>query len=117
MTTIIYHNPNCSNSRKALSLIEASGVVPEVVLYLNAALNRDALKELFTTMNIKPRAVMREKEVVFLTLGLDDLTLSDDALIDAIVAHPTLLQRPIVVTAKGAAICRPPELVLALLPS
>lgn len=115
MTITIYHSPHCSNSRKALSLIEASGVVPQVVLYLSAVLSRDVLKQLFATMNITPRAAMREKEAIFATLGLDGVMLSDDALIDAIVAHPVLLQRPIVVTPRGAAICRPPELVSDLL--
>jgi arsenate reductase (glutaredoxin) len=116
MTTTIYHNPACGTSRNTLALIRAAGIEPQVIAYLKSPPARDTLRALATATGRPLRALLREKDTPFADLGLADPTLTDDQLLDAIEAHPILLNRPIVVTAKGTRLCRPSELVLALLP-
>lgn len=115
MTTKIFHNPKCSTSRNALALIQASGETPEVVEYLKTPLSREYLVELLDKMQMSPRELMRSKEDVFTELGLDNPEVSDDQLIDAMVANPILINRPIVVTDKGAVLCRPLERIFEVL--
>lgn len=114
-TVTIYHNPACGTSRNTLAMIRASGVEPEVIEYLKQPPSREKLTELIKRMGITPRQLLREKGTPYAELGLDDLNISDDALIDAMMQHLILINRPIVVTSKGAALCRPSELVLPLL--
>ncbi|HEY4077294.1 MAG TPA: arsenate reductase (glutaredoxin) [Rhizomicrobium sp.] len=113
MKVIIYHNPQCSNSRKALEIIRTSGIEPEIVEYLKTPLTREELTALVTRMGVGARDIMRTKEAVYTDLGLDGA--SDAALLDAIAAHPALMNRPIVVTDKGVRLCRPAETVTKLL--
>ncbi len=115
MTTTIFHNPKCSTSRNALALIQASGEEPEVVEYLKTPPSREYLVELLDKMQMLPRELMRSKEAVFTELGLDNPEVNDDQLIDAMVANPILINRPIVVTDKGAVLCRPLERVFEVL--
>ena len=115
MTVTIYHNPNCGTSRNTLELIRQSGETPEVIEYLLTPPTRATLLALLAGMGMAPRELLREKGTPYLTLGLDNQTLTDEQLIDAMMAHPILINRPIVVTEKGAALCRPSEKVLALL--
>ena len=112
---IIYHNPACGTSRNTLAIIRASGAEPEVIEYLNTPPSRERLIELISLMNMRPRDLLREKGTPYLALGLDNFSLTDDDLINAMLQHPILINRPIVVTAKGTKLCRPSELVLALL--
>ncbi len=111
----IYHNPKCATSRNALAIIKDSGVEPEVVEYLKTPLTREALAVLVEEMKVEPRDILRTKGGLYKELGLNDASLSDDALLDAIAQHPVLMERPIVVTVKGAVLCRPYALVEALL--
>lgn len=111
----IYHNPACGTSRNTLAMIQASGVEPEVIEYLKNPPTRARLLELIDSMGITPRDLLREKGTPYIELGLDDLTLADEVMIDAMLQYPILMNRPIVVTAKGVKLCRPSELVLALL--
>ena len=111
----IYHNPACGTSRNTLAMILASGVEPEVIEYLKNPPTRVRLLELIIDMGIAPRDLLREKGTPYIELGLDDLTLADEVLIDAMLQYPILMNRPVVVTAKGVKLCRPSELVLALL--
>jgi arsenate reductase len=113
MTVTIHHNPGCSNSRGALEIIRSQGIEPAIVEYLKAPLSRDELVALVQKMGVPLREVVRTKEAVYAELGLERA--DDDALLNAIAAHPILLNRPIVVTPKGARLCRPPELVRDLL--
>ena len=113
MTSIIFHNPNCGTSRNTLAIMKASGEMPNVIEYLKTPPTREYLLELLAMMKISARELLRQKETV--ALGLDDAELSDDELIDAMMAHPILINRPIVVTGKGAALCRPSERVFELL--
>jgi arsenate reductase (glutaredoxin) len=115
MTITIYHNPSCGTSRNTLAMIRASGVEPEVIEYLKTPPSRKKLVELISKMGISPRQLLREKGTPYAELGLDDSSLSDGALIDAMMQHPILINRPIVVTAKGVKLCRPSELVLTIL--
>lgn len=115
MTTTIFHNPRCSTSRNALALIQASGETPEVVEYLKTPPSREYLVELLNKMQISPRELMRSKEAVFTELGLDNPEVSDDKLIDAMIDNPILINRPIVVTEKGAVLCRPLERIFEVL--
>lgn len=115
MKTMIYHNPECGTSRNTLAMIEASGETPDVVEYLKTPPSRERLVELLAQMAISPRELLRRKGTPFDELGLDDPALTDDQLIDAMLVHPILINRPIVVTDKGAALCRPSERVLTLL--
>ena len=116
MDVIIYHNPDCGTSRNTLALIRNAGVEPHVIEYLKTPPTRLLLEQLIERMDVPVRAVIREKGTPFADLGLDDLSLSDEQLLDAMVAHPILINRPIVVTPKGVRLCRPSEEVLDLLP-
>nr|WP_315234462.1 arsenate reductase (glutaredoxin) [uncultured Albidiferax sp.] len=114
--TTIFHNPACGTSRNVLALIRNSGVEPTVVEYLKTPPGRDRLLGLLAQLGLPVRAVLRKKGTPYEELGLDNPALSDDALIDAIVAHPILLERPIVISPLGAKLCRPSEAVLDILP-
>jgi arsenate reductase len=116
MTVTIYHNPACGTSRNTLALIRQSGEEPVVIEYLKTPPTRERLKELIAAMGIPVRALLREKGTPYAELGLADPKLSDDELLGMMVAHPTLINRPIVVTPKGARLCRPSEVVLDILP-
>lgn len=116
MDVIIYHNPACGTSRNTLALIRASGVEPHVVEYVKCPPSRAMLESLIERMAIAPRDLLREKGTPYAELGLDDGGLGDDALVDAMIAHPILINRPIVVTPKGVRLCRPSEAVLDLIP-
>jgi arsenate reductase len=112
----IFHNPQCGTSRNTLALIRNAGIEPEVVLYLETPPTRAELVKLIQDCGVGVRDVLRSKGDVYEALKLDDATLSDDALIDAMMAHPILINRPIVVTPLGTRLCRPSEQVLDLLP-
>ena len=116
MDVIIYHNPDCGTSRNTLALIRNAGIEPHVVEYLKTPPSRALLEQLIARMGIPVRALLREKGTPYRDLGLDDPSLSDDALMDAMLAHPILINRPIVVTPGGVRLCRPSELVVDLLP-
>jgi arsenate reductase len=116
MDVIIYHNPDCGTSRNTLGLIRNAGVEPHVVEYLKTPPSRLMLEKLIARMGINVRALLREKGTPYRELGLADETLTDAALLDAMVAHPILINRPIVVTPVGVRLCRPSEAVLDLLP-
>ena len=113
---IIYHNPDCGTSRNTLAMIRNAGIEPHVVEYLKTPPNRAMLVSLLQRMGIGARELLREKGTPFHELGLDDETLSEGALLDAMVSHPLLINRPIVVSPLGVALCRPSERVLDLLP-
>ncbi|MDI1297922.1 arsenate reductase (glutaredoxin) [Methylotenera sp.] len=115
MSVTIYHNPSCGTSRNTLAMIRASGVEPEVIEYVKNPPSRERLVELMNAMGGSVRAIIREKGTPYAELGLDNTSLSDDALIDAMMQHPILINRPIVVTSKGVKLCRPSELVLDIL--
>ncbi|WP_087815963.1 arsenate reductase (glutaredoxin) [Psychrobacter sp.] len=115
MTSLIFHNPKCGTSRNTLAIMKASGENPEVIEYLKTPPSRDYLVELLAKINLSPRELLRSKEPVNDELGLDNPELSDDQIIDAMIAHPILINRPIVVTNKGAALCRPSERIFDLL--
>lgn len=115
MTVTIYHNPACGTSRNTLALIRATGVEPEIVLYLEKPPSRAELTGLLARMGITPRELLRQKGTPYSELGLDDPSLTDDQLIDAMMAHPVLINRPIVVAPKGVKLCRPSEEVLTIL--
>jgi arsenate reductase len=117
MTITIYHNPDCGTSRNTLALIRQSGEEPEVIEYVKNPPSRAKLVELLSAMSMSPRELLREKGTPYRDLGLDRATWSDDELIDHMMAHPILINRPIVVTDKGVALCRPSEAVLDLLPN
>lgn len=116
-TTRIYHNPQCGTSRNVLALIRHAGIEPEIVDYLRTPPDRATLLALLSLLRMTPRQLLRRKGTPFEALGLDDATLTDDALIDAMLAHPILIERPIVVSPKGTRLCRPSETVLDLLPA
>jgi len=111
----IYHNPDCGTSRNALAMIEAAGYRPEVIEYLKTGWTRPLLDQLLAALGTSPRALLREKGTPAAELGLLGQDVPDDAILDAMVAHPILVNRPIVVTPKGAKLCRPSEEVLDLL--
>lgn len=111
----IYHNARCSNSRGALALLREHGIEPQIVDYIAEPLNAAQLTALIRQLGVPVRDVMRAKEAVYQELGLGAEGVSDAQCIDAIAAHPVLLNRPIVVTPKGSRLCRPPELVLELI--
>ncbi len=115
MTVTIYHNPACGTSRNTLAMIRQSGEEPTIIEYLSAPPSREKLVSLIQSMNISVRALVREKEALFSSLNLSDPAMTDEQLIDAMVAHPILMNRPIVETSKGVRLCRPSELVLGLL--
>ena len=116
MDVIIYHNPACATSRNVLALIRNAGVEPHVIDYQKCPPNKALLKQLLARAGLSARQVLREKGTPYKELGLDDPSLSDEALLDAIEAHPILLDRPLVVTPKGVRLCRPAETVIDLLP-
>ncbi len=116
MTITIYHNPACGTSRNTLALIRNSGDEPEVIEYLQHPPSRETLQQLIRDAGLTVRAAIREKGTPYAELGLDDQSLSDEQLLDAMLAHPILINRPFVVTAIGTCLCRPSELVLEILP-
>ncbi len=113
---VIYHNPDCGTSRNTLGLIRNSGVEPRIIEYLKTPPSRAELAGLIGRMGIPVRALLREKGTPYAELGLGDPALTDDQLLDAMMAHPILINRPIVVTDRGTRLCRPSETVLDLLP-
>ena len=114
---IIYHNPDCGTSRNALAMIRNAGIEPHVVEYLKTPPSRALLDQMIARAGIAPRALVREKGTPFAELGLGDESLDDDALIDAMMLHPILINRPIVVSPLGVKLCRPSEEVLDLIPA
>ena len=117
MTITIYHNPACGTSRNTLAMIRQSGEEPEIIEYLKTPLLRDALIDLMTRMSIGPRELLRQKGTPYAELDLGNPKWTDDQLIDFMVEHPILINRPIVVTPLGAKLCRPSEAVLDILPN
>jgi arsenate reductase (glutaredoxin) len=117
MTVTIYHNPNCGTSRNVLAMIRQSGQKPVVIEYLKNAPTRERLKQLVAAMGVPARALLREKGTPYAELGLANPKCSDDQLIDFMIAHPILINRPIVVTPKGVRLCRPSEKVVDILPN
>ena len=113
---IIYHNPACGTSRNVLGLIRNAGIEPHVIEYLKTPPSRAMLQQLLARMGMSPRALLREKGTPYAELGLSDPGLTDDQLLDAMQAHPILINRPIVVTPLGVKLCRPSETVLDILP-
>jgi arsenate reductase (glutaredoxin) len=113
--TTIYHNPNCSTSRKVLGMLRDAGLEPTVIEYLKTPPARDELVSLLHRMGKTPRQILRRKGTPYAELGLDDPAKPGDSLIDAILAHPILLERPIVVTSRGVRLCRPAEEVAKLI--
>ena len=113
----IYHNPQCGTSRNTLALIRNSGEEPEVIEYLQTPPSRETLVQLIADMGIPVRELIRQKGTPYVELKLDDPTLSDEQLLDAMLAHPILINRPIVVTPMGTRLCRPSEAVLDILPA
>ena len=113
---VIYHNPVCGTSRNTLGLIRNAGIEPHVVEYLKTPPSRALLVELIDRAGMTPRKLLREKGTPYAELGLGDTSLSDDALVDAMMAHPILINRPLVVSPLGVKLCRPSEAVLDLLP-
>jgi arsenate reductase (glutaredoxin) len=111
----IYHNPGCGTSRSTLGLIRTAGFEPEIIEYLKTPPDREMLQSLLERMQISPRELLRSKEALYTDLGLADEGLSDAELIDHMLAHPILINRPIVVTRRGARLCRPSETVLDIL--
>ena len=114
-TVTIFHNPKCGTSRNTLALIRNAGIEPEVILYLETPPSRDQLVQLIQDCGLSAREVLRSKGDLYDELQLSDPKWSDDALIDAMIAHPILINRPIVVTSTGTRLCRPSELVLDIL--
>ena len=113
----IFHNPACGTSRNTLALIRNSGEEPQVIEYLKTPPSKETLRELLAAMNMAPRALLRKKGTPYEELGLDDAKWTDEQLIDFMLAHPILINRPIVVTPLGTRLCRPSEEVLDVLPS
>lgn len=117
MTVTIYHNPACGTSRNTLAMIRNAGIEPTIVEYLNTPPDRITLQQMIRDAGLTVREAIREKGTPYAELGLDDTSLSDDQLLDAMLAHPILINRPFVVTPLGVRLCRPSELVLDILPS
>jgi arsenate reductase (glutaredoxin) len=115
MTVTIWHNPKCSTSRKVLGIIRARGIEPRIVDYVNAPPSVAAIKAALKAMAMKPRDLLRRRGTPYDELGLDETTLSDAALLEAMHAHPILIERPVVQSPKGMRLCRPPEVVEELL--
>lgn len=116
MDVVIYHNPDCGTSRNTLALIRNAGVGPHVIEYLKTPPSRTMLKQLVARLGLTVRSVIREKGTPYAELGLADTSLTDDQLLDAMLAHPILINRPIVVAPEGVRLCRPSEEVIDLLP-
>ncbi|AXE95730.1 arsenate reductase (glutaredoxin) [Paraburkholderia sp. 22099] len=117
MSVTIYHNPNCGTSRNTLAMIRNAGIEPEIIEYLKTPPNRETLKDLIARAGLTVRAALREKGTPYAELGLDDASLTDEQLLDAMLAHPILINRPFVATPLGARLCRPSEIVLDILPA
>lgn len=117
VNVVIYHNPKCGTSRNVLGLIRNAGIEPHVVEYLKTPPSRALLVELMDRAGITPRELLREKGTPYGDLGLGDTSLSDNALVEAMMAHPVLINRPLVVSPIGVKLCRPSEVVLDLLPA
>ncbi|MDG2522957.1 arsenate reductase (glutaredoxin) [Caulobacter segnis] len=111
----IFHNPACGTSRNTVAMVQAAGYRPQVIEYLQTGWSREQLDELLTAMNARPRDILRDKGTPAAELGLLDPTVSDEAILEAMIAHPILVNRPIVVTPRGVKLCRPSEAVLDLL--
>ncbi|MFT2211539.1 arsenate reductase (glutaredoxin) [Rhizobium giardinii] len=116
MNVTIYHNPDCGTSRNTLAMIRNAGIEPTVIEYLHTPPSRDALKAMIADAGLSVREAIREKGTPFDDLGLADPALNDDALLDAMLAHPILINRPFVITPIGTRLCRPSEVVLDILP-
>ena len=114
---VIYHNPTCETSRNTLALIRNSGEEPQIIHYIETPPSRKKLLELIADMQTTPRSLLRRNGTPYEELGLDDLTWTDDQLVDQMLAHPILINRPIVVTKLGTCLCRPSEVVLDILPN
>lgn len=112
MTTTVYHNPACGTSRNTLAIIRATGTDPEVIEYLQDPPSRDRLTQLMLDAGLSPRDLLREKGTPYAELGLADPSLTDDQLVDAMMKHPLLINRPLVETPRGVRLCRPSEAVL-----
>jgi arsenate reductase len=117
MAITIYHNPACGTSRNTLAMIRQSGEEPEIIEYLKTPPTRERLTELIKAMGLSARDLLRRKGTPYDTLGLDDPKWTDDELIDLMLEHPILINRPVVVTPKGVRLCRPSEVVLEILPN
>ena len=115
MSVTIYHNPDCGTSRNTLAMIRQSGVESEVIEYLKTPPSRERIVELVAAAGLSLRQALRQKDTPYAALGLDNPALDDNALLDAIAAHPILLNRPFVVTPRGVRLCRPSEVVLEIL--
>lgn len=115
MSIIIYHNPRCSKSRQTLQLLQERGIEPEIIEYLKTPPGKTKLKEILKLLGMKPRELMRTKEAAYQEAGLDEEGLTEDQLIEAMIAHPVLIERPIVLAHGKAALGRPPEQVLEIL--
>lgn len=113
----IYHNPNCGTSRNTLAMIRNAGIEPVIVEYLKTTPSRETIKSLIADAGLTVRQALRKKEALYQELGLSDPALTDEQLLDAIEAHPILMNRPFVVTSVGVRLCRPSEVVLEILPS
>lgn len=116
MTITIYHNPACGTSRNVLAMIRQAGIEPTIIEYLKAPPSRETLVKLIDAMPLSARDLLRQKGTPYDEMGLEDNSLSDDQLIDAMMTEPILINRPIVISEKGVNLCRPSEVVLALLP-
>lgn len=116
MTATIYHNPDCGTSRNTLALIRHAGIEPTVIEYLKTPPSREELVRLIDEAMLKPREALREKGTPFAELGLGEAGVTDDIILDAMLKHPILINRPFVVTPRGTRLCRPSELVLDILP-
>ena len=114
---VIYHNPECGTSRNTLAMIRNAGIEPHVVEYLKTPPSRAILESLIKRAGLSPRELLREKGTPYIELGLDDESLSDAALVDAMMEHPILINRPVVISPLGVRLCRPSEAVLDILPS
>lgn len=117
MSVTIYHNPDCGTSRNTLAMIRNAGIEPEIIEYLKTPPDRETLKDLIARAGLTARAALREKGTPYSELGLNDMSLSDEQLLDAMMEHPILINRPFVVTPLGVRLCRPSEVVLDILPA
>jgi arsenate reductase len=117
MSVTIYHNPDCGTSRNTLAMIRNAGIEPEIIEYLSTPPDRETLRDLIARAGLTVRAALREKGTPYAELGLSDTSLSDEQLLDAVMKHPILLNRPFVVTPLGVRLCRPSEVVLDILPA
>jgi arsenate reductase len=116
MSVVIYHNPRCSKSRQTLKLLQDRGLKPRVIEYLKTPPNKQELEKLLDKLDMEPRDLIRKKEKAYQETGLDDPTINKDQLLQAMIDHPILIERPIVVTDKKAVLGRPPENVLEIIP-